>query len=146
MLHLGEATAPKVLRLLVHGEPIAKGRPRIVKPKGRDRVMAFTPQSTVAHMDLIRRRYLDEHADGKMFEADVALVALFSFTISRPKSAPRKRRWPVVRPDLTNYAQLVCDALTGFAYHDDSQLVEIHLEKQYGVAPSTLVTIFPKDT
>src|SRR2546423_4401883 len=43
-----------------------------------------------------------------------------------PKSMPKKRRataMPVTRPDLDNYVKQIEDALLGYAYHDDAQIV-----------------------
>jgi len=133
--------------LTILGEPVAKARPRIVKRRGGGKKrMAFTPDSTVAQMDLIRRRYIAVYGPEPFFGKDEALQATFVFHVSRPPSAPKKRRLPVVRPDLTNYAQLVCDALTGFAYGDDSQLVAITLAKVYGQPPRTSIMLYRADT
>lgn len=38
--------------------------------------------------------------------------------------------WPT-RPDLDNEIKWVLDALEGIAYHNDSQIVELHATKQY---------------
>lgn len=43
-----------------------------------------------------------------------------------------KERFHTKKPDLSNLTKLIEDALTGIIYHDDSQIVESHLYKQYG--------------
>jgi Holliday junction resolvase RusA-like endonuclease len=51
------------------------------------------------------------------------------FNVQRPKSAKRDR--PTTRPDIDNYAKLVLDALNGFVWADDSQVVKIEAVKRY---------------
>ena len=52
------------------------------------------------------------------------------FVVARPKRA--KRDTPAVRPDLDKWVRALLDALTGYAYHDDGQVVEIAAVKRYG--------------
>jgi crossover junction endodeoxyribonuclease RusA len=52
------------------------------------------------------------------------------FIMPRPKSV--KRPYPSVAPDLDKLIRAVLDGLTGIAYDDDSQVVEIHAHKIYG--------------
>ena len=48
-----------------------------------------------------------------------------------PKSISKKKRaemlegkiWPAKKPDSDNIAKVVLDALTGIAYHDDTQII-----------------------
>jgi Holliday junction resolvase RusA-like endonuclease len=55
--------------------------------------------------------------------------------VSRPPSAPKRRRRPNKRPDWDNYAKLVCDALNGLAFADDSEIVEAHVFLYYAAYP-----------
>ncbi|QKO02977.1 RusA-like Holliday junction resolvase [Gordonia phage TZGordon] len=53
------------------------------------------------------------------------------FIMPRPKSAPKTKQIPAVkRPDVDKLARAVLDALTGVAFADDSQVVELHARKQ----------------
>lgn len=45
------------------------------------------------------------------------------------------------RPDLDNLCKLICDALNGVAYRDDSQVVRAILCKRFGPAAETLVSL-----
>jgi len=61
-------------------------------------------------------------------------------TRPQPRSYPRKPTpkypWPwadmAKRKDLDNVAKLLCDALTGVAYHDDCQIVDLHVSRSFG--------------
>jgi len=62
-------------------------------------------------------------------EGPIVLVMDFFFT--RPKSA-KKRVGMTVKPDSDKLARGCLDALTGVAYRDDSQVVDVHARKHYG--------------
>ena len=55
-----------------------------------------------------------------------------NFIMPRPKTV--KRPYPSVAPDLDKLIRAVLDGLTGIAYDDDSQVVEIHSRKIYGAS------------
>lgn len=55
-----------------------------------------------------------------------------TFTMPRPKTV--KRPLPSVAPDLDKLIRGVLDGLTGIAYVDDGQVVQIHAQKLYGPA------------
>ena len=55
-----------------------------------------------------------------------------SFYMPRPKTV--KRPYPSVAPDLDKLVRAVLDGLTGVAYEDDGQVVQIHAQKLYGAS------------
>lgn len=68
------------------------------------------------------------------------LVELF-FNLPKPKSAPKKKRvWPDKRPDLDKLVRAVLDAITHILIADDSQVVELVAQKDYG-APGVEVIV-----
>jgi Holliday junction resolvase RusA-like endonuclease len=62
-----------------------------------------------------------------------------NFIMPRPKTV--KRPYPSVAPDLDKLVRGVLDGLTGIAYDDDSQVVEIHARKIYGGSPGAEVSL-----
>ncbi len=48
---------------------------------------------------------------------------------------------PTKKPDCDNLAKVICDALNGIAYYDDSQIVEITISKYYSGTPEVRVAI-----
>lgn len=67
------------------------------------------------------------------------IILTLTFTLAKPKSV--KRLLPTVPPDLDKLTRSIGDALTTFAWKDDSQIVEIHATKVYGEIPGVLVDI-----
>ncbi len=55
-----------------------------------------------------------------------------TFFMPRPKTV--KRAWPSVAPDLDKLIRAVLDGLTGVAYEDDGQVVQIEAQKLYGAS------------
>lgn len=54
--------------------------------------------------------------------------------VPMPKNIPKKRRltaYPTSRPDLDNYTKTVWDALQGYAFVDDKQIVTDENRKRY---------------
>jgi len=64
------------------------------------------------------------------------------FIMPRPKTV--KREYPSVAPDLDKLIRAALDALTGVAYLDDGQVVEIHAHKIYGSSPGLEVRLLKK--
>jgi crossover junction endodeoxyribonuclease RusA len=66
------------------------------------------------------------------FLPDAAVEVRIAFYLPRPKSAPRSRFYPTVRPDLDKLSRAVLDGITaGGALHDDSQVVMLVAAKHY---------------
>jgi len=64
------------------------------------------------------------------------------FRVRRPKTV--KREFPTVAPDLDKYIRGVLDALTGIAYQDDSQVIDIKAQKVYSEMPGADIKIIQK--
>ena len=119
-------------------EPTPKGRHRgriaTSRATGRQFVQEYTPSATV-HAEQLIRAQVQLEACGEFFEAGVPLRIDVEFVVARPPSAPKKRVYPVTKPDLDNYEKLLCDALERFLYSNDAQIVECHKRKVYGPVP-----------
>ena len=128
--------------LTIPGEPVAKGRPRMMKSG-----IAFTPTKTRNYETLVKELYIIENRDKPMLEGQLSASINAHFTI--PKSASKKNRekmleWeirPTKRPDLDNIAKAVLDALNGLAYQDDSQIVSLTVNKFYSEVPGVEIFI-----
>lgn len=51
------------------------------------------------------------------------------------------RKQHTVKPDLDNLVKAILDALNGVAWHDDAQVVELHISKQYVRSPHIFLSI-----
>lgn len=68
----------------------------------------------------------------------VRVCAAFEFL--KPASA-KAREFPTVKPDSDKLVRALLDALTGIAYEDDAQVVDVIVTKRYGSEARTVVTI-----
>jgi Holliday junction resolvase RusA-like endonuclease len=105
-------------------EPVAKERARVTRSG-----FAFTPKKTLqAEYDL---KYHIFQARPKKFDRDMALSLTLEFYFIKPKSVPKKRLFPTVKPDLDNLVKLVCDVMNKLVYWDDAQIIDLHVKKRY---------------
>jgi Holliday junction resolvase RusA-like endonuclease len=77
------------------------------------------------------------------------VAVTYTFYLPIPKSTSRVKTGQMDRnmikhiskPDVDNLAYLVTNAMKGIIYQDDSQIVEKHERKQYGLEPRIVVEI-----
>ena len=127
-------------------EPTPKGRPRF-KVK-LNRVYTFTPQSTRVFENRVAEYYKGA-AQGYKFPKGVPIVVSIEFGMRIPMSTSKKRRESMindlihhaVKPDLDNLVKSVLDALNDVAWHDDAQIVELHVSKHYVSSPHIYIAI-----
>lgn len=127
-------------KLIIPGTPIAKGRPRVGK------FGTYTPNKTVNYENLVQLCYMDQ-VEGQLLTGPVALSIEFYFPI--PKSISKKDKAKMQtgdimhtkKPDIDNCIKSITDALNGFAYRDDSQVVLVQAYKLYADDPRVEVTI-----
>ena len=116
--------SPETFEIFIPMKPVAKARARITK-KG----FAYTPKKTALAEDEIR--YWIFHARPKMFDKETALSLELEFYFIKPKSAPKKKAFPIVRPDCSNLAKTCEDAMNKLVYHDDCQIIDLIVKKRY---------------
>lgn len=133
------------MTLYIEGAPKAQGRPRFTTVGGFAR--AYDPKESrdfkqkVASIAVLHKC---KPLDGAVKMTILALVP-------RPqrlmrKSDPDGRINCITKPDCSNYAKGIEDALNGIAYKDDSQIAELCVRKQYcgkQEAPCTIINIQP---
>lgn len=125
----------------ISGEPQGKARPRVTT-RG-----TYTPKKTKDYERLVQWEYRKQGGrDYGERQLQVEITANFQI----PKSKPRKvvvdmlagQVRPTKKPDCDNIAKAILDALNGIAYHDDSQIVTLAVEKWYSpYDPCVIVTI-----
>ena len=124
----------KHLEAIIYVSPTPKGRPRVTVIGGH--AYAYSPRRTAtAQADIkaaIRREVM---AQGCFEDSTTPLVVLVTFYRARPEHLPKKVLYPVTKPDGNNYESLLFDALNGFVWPDDKQVVDCHWRKRFGSPP-----------
>lgn len=71
------------------------------------------------------------------------------FIMPRPKSLPKRVAHCVKKPDVDKLCRLILDAMTGVAYNDDSQVVQLNSIKRYarnGELTGCEITVYQSPT
>lgn len=130
-----------LMRFVVPGEPIGKGRPRFTR-EGR----AYTPKKTATAESMVAMNARLVYADKRPVETPVHVEIEARFAM--PKSwSDKKRREDAgapctKRPDADNIAKLVCDSLNGIAWADDSQVATCAVWKNWAETSEVIVRIY----
>lgn len=138
-------------RIIVPGEPVAKGRPRvrIMKFGGKLTPQLYAPKETQDYEDRVRQ-YANRAIGGKVALDEVAIGMIVRVFIPVPDSWPQKKKaaailgqlFPLSRPDGDNYLKMACDALNGIIYRDDSLVTDKHVIKRYSENPRMEIEVY----
>ena len=134
----------KRCQFVIDGKIKGKGRPRFAKYGNF--VKAYTPADTVSYENLIKLQY--KICCGEWYSempVKMKITAIHGIT----KSTSKKNRLkmlqgeilPVKKPDSDNICKVICDALNGIAYKDDTQVVELTVKKIYGEPERVIIEI-----
>lgn len=133
-----------VISFTIPGNPVAQGRPRASIQRGK--IHMRDPDKSRAykqHVALVAR----QNAPKKPIEAPVSVIIRIHRPI--PASMTKKLREavkqgihrPIVKPDCSNIAKGIEDAMNGIIYKDDSQIVDLTINKYYSDNPRVEVEI-----
>jgi Holliday junction resolvase RusA-like endonuclease len=120
---------------------IARGRANVVD-QNRPALSAYRADVAEALM-----RLPEEERLGLPTAKPVRVSVTFTFRrpsvhlSSKGEVKPRAPHHKTTRPDIDKLARAVLDALTGVAYYDDAQVVELWLTKVYGDVASTSIML-----
>ena len=135
----------------VPGEPVAKGRPKFTSRGGF--VRAITPEKTANYETLVKLSFKQKYPDEVPVPKDTPVIVHIVAHFAIPKSVSKRKARdmqdgyirPTKKPDCDNIAKIICDALNGIAYYDDSQIVKIEVDKVYNETPRVDVVIEYQD-
>ena len=128
----------------IEGKIKGKGRPRFAKYGSF--VKAYTPTETASYENLIKLQFKISCGD---WYSESPLKMKITAIHGIVKSATKKDRIkmldgdlkPTKKPDADNIVKIICDALNGVAYKDDTQVVELEMKKVYGELEKVVVEI-----
>jgi Holliday junction resolvase RusA-like endonuclease len=132
---------PKSVRIVLAGQPIGKGRPRVTRT-GR----LYTPEKTIRYEDRLALAAQEAMNGGQLF--DCQLFVKVEAHLQIPVSWSHKKRLaalvgtvrPLGKPDLDNFIKSL-DGLNGVVWVDDARVVEISASKFYSDAPRLEVVV-----
>lgn len=137
-----------MIKFTYHGEAVGKGRPRVSR-RG-NYVHTYTPEKTRVFEEAMRFEFMASNSESMpVYEKDKSLKAKVIIGVSIPKSYSKKKHalcrdrvlTPAKKPDIDNILKAVFDALNGYAFEDDSQIVKVYAEKYYSEEPFVEVEI-----
>ena len=137
-----------MIKFTYYGEVVGKGRPK-TRVKGKF-AQIYTPEKTRLFEDAIRFEFMASNCEQMpVYEREKALKASITVGVPIPPSYSKKKQAlcrdgfiaPTKKPDADNVQKSIFDALNGFAYVDDVQIVKVIFEKKYANVPFVEVEI-----
>jgi len=126
----------------VPGEAVGKGAPRFVRATGRVYPSTKSAQWMARVQDIALMAAPEEPWTGPVsVEIEVARPLLKSMSKAARARALAGELLPTSKPDCSNYAKGVEDALSGVIFGDDAQVVELVVRKRYGVSAGTRIRV-----
>lgn len=122
----------------VIGRVQGKSRARTFYNPKLGRSQSITPENTVLYENLIKLSFQQAENKETFFNGEPVAMCIEAY-YKIPKSTPKKKAedmkrgliLPTKKPDADNIAKVICDALNGVAYHDDSQIASLEVNKFY---------------
>lgn len=120
----------------IDGVAVPQGRPRAtlrnkksVAQGAAPIIGAYDPKTSRQWKNAVKKA-LDKQA--LLAEPlDGPLAIDLTFYLPKPKSKPKGKKYPDVRPDLDNFVKLIMDCANERLFTDDGRIVEIHARKLY---------------
>ena len=125
----------------IPGEPKGNARPRVAN--GHE----HPPSGTMSYEARVVQAYRKRYADRVRWEKGVPLRMRIMACYGVPAgTAPKRkvqmlRELPAKKPDADNIGRIVADALSGIAYCNDAQIVDLQVRKAYAEKPHVFVEI-----
>lgn len=139
------------IKIVIPGAPVPKGRhrARIVQPRFKPAFIHFYQDADTEAYEarVAQEAGLVMRGRGKLL-GPLGVNVMAFVTIPESWSLKQKQRaiegtmLPVTRPDADNYLKCCLDAMNGIVYKDDSQVVDMKVQKRYAEKPRLEIEIF----
>lgn len=132
-----------MISFTVFGTPQPQGSSRAFIPKGWKRpvITSANAKNKPWRQEIAGTALAEmEKANLRAAEKGVPVTIEASFYFTKPKSARKRDLHKVTKPDADKLARSLLDALTGIAFADDSQVIQIKATKLFG-APERVSVI-----
>ena len=129
----------------VKGDPKGKGRPRFSRAGKFTRV--YTDKQTLDYEALIKFFAAEAMGSTDPLETPVSVFLYIRHAV--PQSYSKKRteaclsglEQPCKKPDIDNIAKTYLDGMNGVVFHDDTQVIDLHVKKVYSAVPGVDVMV-----
>lgn len=134
------------MKVIIKGKIKPKERPRQGKSWNGKRVF-YTPKETLNSECKIAKAFCSKYPNMKPLDCAVELIIKYGRKVPSGTSKKTSQSMiegvikPIKRPDIDNLDKTIMDALNGYAYIDDSQVVKKVTEKVYAIEDYVVVTI-----
>lgn len=131
----------------VPGQPVGKGRAKIVKIGGFSRMA--TPKKTVSYEGLVAHAAQQAMAGRPLFDVPVTVAMRIECQVPASWSAKKQRMAlageirPGTKPDADNVIKAIFDGLNAVLWRDDALVCELHMRKLYAAVPCVRVEVWP---
>ena len=122
--------------------PVPQGRPRFAR-RGKF-VKTYDPPKSkkfktelrkLAEIEHVEKPYHAEQHKPILVDLKVYKPTLKSFSKGKRLKANKGDLRPTTKADVDNYAKGILDSLNGLFWHDDGQIVDLHVGKYYSDNP-----------
>ncbi|CAI6221600.1 MULTISPECIES: RusA family crossover junction endodeoxyribonuclease [Bacillus subtilis group] len=135
-----------MISFTIYGEPVAQGRPRATTLNGMTRL--YDPKKSRDFKQYVKLAASD-YRPAKLLEGPLELSVkvykstLKSFSKKKTAEAEQGLLRPSKKPDVDNYIKGIKDGLNKVIWHDDSQIVDLHVSKFYSQKPRIEIQVKP---
>lgn len=137
-----------MIEFTVNEKPVPQPRPRVVRMKN-GQTRAYNSEKSVVYKRIVKAAALSEMNKQRLTMTDRPLAMRLTFVFSPPKSYTKKKLEAVKsgelrytkKPDLDNLAKAILDACNNTVYKDDSQIITLSINKEYGHTDHVAVKI-----
>lgn len=137
--HAVRQQSKKEVNFTVEGKPQGKARARTFYNPKLGRVQSMTPEKTVLYENLVKQSFTQQTVEDVRWFNKEPLAMCITAYYPIPASTTKKDRQliatgkllPTKKPDADNVAKVICDALNGVAYGDDTQIIKLVVLKAY---------------
>ncbi|MGQ8967943.1 RusA family crossover junction endodeoxyribonuclease [Bacillus subtilis] len=135
-----------MISFTIYGEPVAQGRPRATTLNGMTRL--YDPKKSRDFKQYVKLAASD-YRPAKLLEGPLELSVkvykstLKSFSKKKVAEAEQGLLRPSKKPDVDNYIKGIKDGLNKVIWHDDSQIVDLHVSKYYSQNPRIEIQVKP---
>ena len=132
---------PKAIEFTLYTRAVPKGMPRTYLNPKTGRPIVAKPPKTRRWEEFVAHAAQDHLTEDTPLDCPLKLKAYVY--VPRPKSCPKSRLFPTVRPDLKNLIASVEDGMNGILYVDDRLICMHDTGKFYGDPPRVEIGLYP---